>query len=159
MKRSGERDAYLDILPFVNNAGKLWRMISVTCLLVAVLAKTSSFTLPLSVRCFKSLVLGTRRESLSLKSTNVLFNVRFLGLAFIIEKIIISISGFKVNVARMCWVFEETIEKVSHCNLLWKRRTFIKIPKRIVRKSYWVSHSIIKSEPRSVDQYTNENVE
>ena len=62
-------------------------MISITCLLIAVLVKTSSFTLPLSVSCFNLLVLGTRQESSCLKRTNVLFNVRFLGLVDIIEKI------------------------------------------------------------------------
>ena len=71
---------------------------SITCLLVAVLVKTNSFTLPLSVSCFNSLELGTRKESSCLKSTKVLFNVRFLGLADIID----NFSGFlrfTVNVA------------------------------------------------------------
>ena len=91
-KKSGERDAYPDIFPFVNNAGKLLAMISITCPLVAVLVKTSSFTLPLSVSSFNLLVLGTRKESSCLKRTNILFNVSFLGLVDIIEKIITSLD-------------------------------------------------------------------
>ena len=65
---------------------------SITCLLVAVLVKTNSFTLPLSVICFNSLELGTRKESSCLKSTKVLLNVRFLGLADIIDKITTSLA-------------------------------------------------------------------
>ena len=91
-EKTGERDAYLDIFAFVNNAGKLLVMMSITCLLVAVLVKTNSFTLPLSVSCFNSLELGTRKESSCLKSTKVLFSVRFLGLADIIDKITTSLA-------------------------------------------------------------------
>ena len=126
-------------------------MISITCPLVAVLVKTSSFTLPLSVSCFNLLVLGTRKESSCLKRTNVLFNVRFLGLVDIIEKIITSLDFSDLQQTwHECAKCLKRQQRKSHIAMYRTRgRPLLKCLKRKVWKLYWVSHSIINPEPCS----------